>query len=269
MTPSTRIRSTCLTVLGVAVLGVGVAVLGLAVVVVSLAGTASAAPTITSLKIEATPIPGFRGTGNILGAGAVIKGEAAISGSEYDGAPPPITGLRFFAPVGVKLHPQGFATCARSMLEQSGPSLCPKGSVAGPKGFALGVVSFAGERVPERASVQAFFAPGGQMLGFVDGTTPVLLEVLIGAHVVSPSPPFGANFIGEIPLIETLPGAPDASYEEGSIGIGAAYIQGKRTISYITMPSRCPRGGFPVKLEMSFLGGASIEAPYKMPCPKK
>jgi hypothetical protein len=253
--PSMRRASICLTVLSFAVLG--------------LAGTASATPTVTSFKIEALPIPGFPGTGDILGAGAVIKGEVAISGSEYDGSPPPLTGLKFFAPAGTKFHPQGFATCAPSVLEQSGPSLCPKQSIAGPKGFSVGIVTFGGERVPEMASVQPFFAPGGQLVDFVDGTTPVLIEILATAHVVGLSPPFGVGFIGEIPLIETLPGAPDASFEEGAVSVGSAYKQGKTTISYITMPRRCPRGGFPAKLEMSFLGGATTEAPYKMPCPKK
>ena len=50
--------STCLAVLGLAVLG--------------LSASASAAPTIT-LKAKAVPIPGFPGTGNILGAGAALQ----------------------------------------------------------------------------------------------------------------------------------------------------------------------------------------------------
>ena len=53
-----RRASTCLAVLGLAVLG--------------LSATASAAPTIT-LKAEAVPIPGFPHTGNILGAGAALR----------------------------------------------------------------------------------------------------------------------------------------------------------------------------------------------------
>jgi hypothetical protein len=243
------------------------AILGIAVL--SVADTASAAPTITLFRIKAVSIPGFSGTGDILGAGAVIQGEATISGSEYAGAPPPLTGLRFYAPAGAKLDPRGFATCAPSVIEQSGPEFCPKKSIAGPRGFALGVVTFGTERVPEKASVQAFFVPGGQLVAFVDGTTPVSLEILATAHVVSSSPPFGLEFTGEIPLIETVPGAPDASFEEGAISVGAAYRQGKKIVSYVTLPSKCPRDGWLAKLEMSFLGGATAEASYRMPCPKK
>jgi hypothetical protein len=250
-----RRTSTCLAALVLAVLGVAVG--------------ASAAPTITSFKITPIPIPGFPGTGNILGAGAVIRGHLAVAGTEYGGSPPPLTGLKFYAPVGAKLHPQGFATCAPSVIEKSGPEACPKRSIAGPKGSAVGVVSFGSERVHETASVQPFFAPGGGLKAFVDGKTPAIIEILTSAHVLSAAPPFGVAFIGEIPLIETVPGALYASFEEGTVEVGAAYKQGKKTISYIAMPKRCPKGGLPVKVELSFFGGASAQASYKMPCPRK
>ena len=244
----------CLAVLGLAVLG--------------LSATAAAAPTIT-FKTTAIPIPGFPGTGNILGAGVAIQVEGAISGTEYGGFPPPLTGIKFYAPAGTKLHPQGFATCAPSVIEKSGPEPCPKKSIAGPKGSATGVVSFGGERVEETASVQPFFAPGGNLEFFVDGATPVSLEILATGHVANSSPPFGLEFSGVVPLIETVPGALDASFEKGAIRVGAAYKQGKKTVSYITVPKKCPQGGFPVKVELSFLGGATAAASYKMPCPRK
>jgi hypothetical protein len=51
--------------------------------------------------------------------------------------------------------------------------------------------------------------------------------------------------------------------------VGAAYKKGKKTNYYITVPKTCPKGGFPLKTVMSFLGGATAEAEYKAPCPKK
>jgi hypothetical protein len=249
-----RRTSICLAVLGLAVLG--------------LSTTASAAPTFT-FKTKALPIPGFPGTGDILGAGAAIQVEATISGTEYGGFPPPLIGIKYFAPEGAKLHLQGFATCAPSVIENSGPERCPKKSIAGPKGSAVGVVSFGTERVQETASVQPFFAPDGELEFFADGTTPVLLEILAKGHVVNASPPFGLEFFGEVPIIETVPGAPDASLESGTVRVGAAYKQGKKTISYVTVPKRCTKGGWPVKVELSFLGGATAESLYEMPCPKK
>jgi hypothetical protein len=243
------------------------AVLGLVVLSLSTSASAWAAPTFT-FKTKALPIPGFPHTGDILGAGAVIQVEGTISGTEYGGFPPPLTGVKYWAPAGAKLHPQGFATCAPSTIEQRGPGPCPKTSIAGPKGSFGGVVSFGTERVHETASVQPFFAPGGNLEFFADGTTPVSIEILATGHVVSSSPPFGLEVIGEVPLIESVPGALDASEQEGTITVGAAYKHGKHTVSYVTVPKSCPVGGWSVKVELSFLGGAITEASYKMPCPK-
>jgi len=246
--------STCLAVLGLAVLG--------------LSATASAAPTIT-FKAKAVPIPGFPHTGNILGAGAAVQTEFTISGTEYGGFPPPLTGVTVLFPNGVKLHPQGFATCPENTIKEKGPSACSKKSAAGPKGSASGVVSFGTERVAETVSVQPFFAPGGGLEFFVDGTSPVSIEILSKGSITNSSPPFGPKFVGEVPLIESVPGALDASAEKISVKLGAAYKKGKKTVSYITVPKKCPKGGFPLKAVMEFLGGSSAEATYSAPCPKK
>ena len=55
---------------------------------------ATAAPTVR-LKARAVPIPNFRHTGNILGAGAAVQAELTISGTEYGGFPPPLIGVNF------------------------------------------------------------------------------------------------------------------------------------------------------------------------------
>ncbi len=244
----------------------GLAMVGLAVF--GLAVPALAAPTFT-FKTVALPIPGFPGTGDVLGAGAVIQVEGKISGTEYGGFPQPLIGIRYFAPAGAKLHPQGFAFCAPTIIEGNGPESCPKKSIAGPKGVGVGVVSFGTERVQEKASVQPFFAPNGGLELFLDGSTPVSLEILAAGQFVDSSPPFSVEFIGQVPLIETVPGALDASILDGTVRIGAAYKQGRQTISYVTVPKKCPQSGWPVKVELSFLGGATAKASYKMPCPEK
>ena len=103
---------------------------------------------------------------------------------------------------------------------------------------------------------------------FLDGTTPALVEMVTSARVVSAPAPFGLEFTDEMPLIETVPGAPDASVLEGTITLGAAYRQGRKTISYITLPSTCSKG-WRLMAELSFLGGATAQASYTMPCPPK
>lgn len=256
-----RTMSACLAVLGLAVFG--------------LSAGASAAPMIT-MKAEAVPIPGFPHTGNILGAGAALKAEFTISGTEYGGFPAPLIGVKFYGPAGAKLHPQGFTTCAPTVIEQRGPAPCPKKSKAGPAGSARGVVSFGTERVEESLSVQPFFAPGGGLEFFADGTTPVSIELLSKGSVVSSSPPFGPTVNAAVPLVESVPGALDGSAKEISVTTGAAYKKGKKTVYYITVPKKCPKGGFPLKTVMEFgsvsdphVLGETAEATYKAPCPKK
>ncbi|HEY2142600.1 MAG TPA: hypothetical protein VGG98_11140 [Solirubrobacteraceae bacterium] len=245
---------TCLALLGLAVTG--------------LSASASAAPTVT-LKAKAVPIPGFPGTGNKLGAGAAVLAEYTISGTEYGGFPPPLVGVTFYLPRGVKLHPQGFATCNPNVIRNSGPGPCPRKSIAGPKGEASGIVSFGTERVKETVSVQPFFAPGGGLEFYVNGTTPVSIEILSTGHITNSSPPFGPKLVAEVPLIESVPGALDASALSIKVKVGAAYRKGRKTISYGTMPKKCPKGGFPVKSELTFLGGVTVPASYKAPCPPR
>jgi hypothetical protein len=240
----------------------------LGVLALGLSAAAFAAPTLT-LKTTALPIPGFPGTGNILGAGAVIRVEGTVSGSEYGGFPPPVTEVRFYGPATAKLRPQGFATCAPSVIEQRGPGACPRKSIAGPKGSASAIVSFGTERVPETASVQPFFAPGGALEFFADGHTPVLVEILSKGSLTNAAPPFGPEVDAEVPLVESVPGALDASELSISVEVGAAYRRAGKTVSYVTVPATCPHGGLSVKAVVSFLGGATAEAAYKMPCPRK
>jgi hypothetical protein len=233
-----------------------------------LTSLAAATPTAT-FKVSAVPIPGFPGTGNILGAGTAVEVQATIAGAEYGGFPSPLTGLNFYSPAGVGVNPAGFPTCARSALEAEGPTGCPKGSVAGPVGVGLGVVAFGGERVPESVSIQEFFTSANSLSFYVEGKTPSSFQILENAHWIPAAPPFGKEVIVEVPLVETVPGGPDASVLSFKVKVGAAYRRGKKIVSYITQPKKCPKGGFPVKMEMKFLSGEEVTVSYAVPCPRR
>jgi hypothetical protein len=241
-----------------------------AIVLVSLAfaGHASAAPTAT-LKARAVPIPGFRGTGDVLGAGTEAELQVTISGTEYGGFPSPLTGLDVYAPAGLRVTPTGFPTCAPSILQARGTGGCPERSSAGPQGIGSGVVSFGGERVPEQVTIQPFFAPGGGLTFFVKGSTPAYFEVLEPGHWVVAAAPYGPEMIVVVPLIETVPGANDASVTSFRVTVGAAYRKGGRTVSYLTSPKRCPKGGFPTKMELKFLSGDTVPVTATVPCPTR
>lgn len=224
---------------------------------------------MVTLKTTPIPIPGFPGTGDILGAGAEVEAQVTISGTEYAGSPSPLVWAAFYAPAGVRITPNTFPTCAPSLLEANGAEGCPKKSRAGPIGEGLGVVSFGNERVNEKVSIQGFFAPAGGLTFYVEGRTPTSFQILEKAHWVTAAAPYGSELIVEVPLVETLPGADDASILSFNVKIGAAYRKGKKTVSYITLPKRCPRGGAPAKAELKFLSGETVTVAYKQPCPRR
>jgi len=264
-----RRASTCVAVLGIALL--------------ALPGVASAAPTV-KFKAQAVPIPGFKDTGNKLGAGAALQSEFKISGTEYGGFPAPLIGVNVSLPSGSVIHSQGFKTCSKEVLEKEGAPACVgKKASAGPVGRTLGVVAFGDERVPEETELYSFFTPTGGLMFFADGHSPVSLEIISNAHYVNlhGGAGFGPKLISEVPLVVTVPGAPDASVESISVKVGAAYgpkNNPKKDTYYGRMPKKCPKGGFPIKAELTFaphaeatLPGAGTETvttTYKAPCPR-
>jgi hypothetical protein len=231
------------------------------------AGRAAAAPTVT-FRTTPIPIPGFKGTGDILGAGAQIAVQVMIAGAEYGGFPSPLVGMRIYAPSGVEVSSRGFGSCAPAVLEADGPSRCPQSSRAGPTGEGLGVVSFGGERVNEKVSLQSFFTPTGGLAFYAVGRTPTFFEILEKGFWSSASAPYGPELTVEIPLVETVPGADDASILSFEVKVGAAYKRAGKTVSYITLPRSCPRGGAPLKAELTFMSGETVTIAYRQPCPK-
>jgi hypothetical protein len=242
----------------------------LALALPALASGASAAPTV-GLKARFVPIPGFPGTGDILGAGTAVQSEYSISGSEYGGFPPPLVGIDLLLPEGVVLYPQGFPACPPATLEQVGR--CAANTHAGPLGHAFGVVSFGAERVPEEVEIQPYYLSGSGLALLVAGHSPVALEFIAKGHYVTAGGAFGEELVSEVPLVETVPGAPDASLESITLRVGSALAASAGTVYYLTMPDTCPNGGFPIKAELMFagLGGLApqtVAATYAAPCPQ-
>jgi hypothetical protein len=287
-----RRASTCLAVLGLVALGLPAA------------ASATETVSITSFKAKAVPIPKPGGgtwpkTGNCFGCGAAVEAEYVIKGSGYgilpslpQGGIPPISAVNFYFPAGVKLHPSGFGTCTEQALKNHGTEVISKGdckasSIASPVGSAEGEVTLENEengkkeaqRVPEKTTLQAYFSPGGGVLFLTKGVTPIALEVIASGVYVNAAAPYGPELKTLVPAVPTLPGAPLASVKTIKITAGAAFKKGKTLISYGTLPKKCPKGGFPVKTEVTFggmFGGErefgiaplKAEATFKAPCPK-
>ena len=266
------------------------AVLGTALLAAPAAAVAEEIPTPTvKVKAAAVPIPGFPGTGNFYGKGADVEGTLEIEGSGYGvtpqnptGSPPPVSAVNVYLPRGVKLHPAGFGTCSEATLKNIGPIGCPKNSRASARGSVLGEVTFGTERVPEEASLQAFFAPGGGMLFYTQGTSPVALEVVSAGRYVRSSGQYSWELETLVPAVATVPGAPFASVSKIHLKAGAAYRSHGKVIPYGTVPKKgeCPKGGFYGKVEITFGGmfGGTREfgiAPktvtdvIRVPCPRR
>jgi hypothetical protein len=247
----------------------------LVLTMLGLPAVARAAPTVTVVG-RAVPIPGFPHTGNYFGAGAAVQAKITISGNEYGGFPPPLIGVSVYLPAGVRLHSQGFPTCPLNVIvNEREPRKCPRGSAAGPPGMVSGVVAFGKEQVKEVGEILSFFAPGGGFEFLTLAHTPVLLEIPTTAHLLHPAGlgGFGPEFVGEIPLVSTVPGAPYASVEAIDITIGAAIRRHGKPIYYGTVPRTCPRGGFRAKAEFTFAQNGvtstpeTVTVPVRAPCP--
>ncbi len=77
-----------------------------------------------------------------------------------------------------------------------------------------------------------------------------------------------------MPLVETVPGAPDASVEHISVRVGSARRSGRKVIYYGTMPTKCPKHYLLVKSELTFagLGGLAqqtVPVTYRAKCPRR
>jgi len=257
------------------------------------AAAAEPSARIAVFKARAVPIPkpgggSYPHTGNCLGCGAAVEAEYAIEGSGYgataqnpDGGIPPISQINFYLPAGARLHPQGFGTCSEETLKNLGPAACKRSSVASPVGSVLGEVTFGTERVPEQAELRAFFAPHGGLLFYTAGHSPVALEIVSSGHYRnSHQRPYGLELETLVPPVASVPGAPLASVRTIKLKAGAAIRKGRSIISYGYLPSKCPKGGFPVKTEITFGGSfgpgrefgipAQVHtATYRAPCPRR
>ena len=141
-----------------------------------------------------------------LGGHGSINVTLAVESTEYGGYPPPVEafGLRF--PSGTILSGLGRPTCPEAVIvEAKEPEKCPSGSMAGPPGHAEGFVVFGGETVPEEFTTELFYASAARLLMFIAGHHPSIVEVTAKGTIT------GSDLSFEVPLIETVPGANDAS----------------------------------------------------------
>ncbi len=204
----------------------------LLVIATPLTAIASAAP---AMNLSAGFAEGTR-----QNEAAAMTDTIGISGTEYGGAPLPLTELTIRFPKGTVLSGAGFATCPKATLKPSGegPAGCA-GSKAGLTGTFHGAVEFGGKTEPEEGTAETFFSEEGALLLYLFGHNPALIEVLATGHYVAGSGSGGPGVAFDVPLTETVPGAPFASITGLSLNLGAFRQEHGATVGSVTAPGEC------------------------------
>ena len=205
-----------------------------------------------------------------------MKAEYTISGEEYGGFPPPLIGVTFFLPRGAKLHPAGLPDLPGGDARTAASARAPARRTPRPvRPAALGVVAFGKERVPEEATIEPFYKPGGGLMFFTAGHSPVSLEILSKAHYVRREPEgFGPKLIARSAARGNGPRGPrrlgGADQREGRLG-----DPDPRQARLLRDDAQdLPKKYLLVKSELLFagLGGltpVTVPVTYKARCPRK
>ncbi|HTA98631.1 MAG TPA: hypothetical protein VK730_13425 [Solirubrobacteraceae bacterium] len=210
-----------------------------------------------------------------LGQSTTIHWGFAIS------EPAPLRSLELRLPAGMGFAASslGLEECQPALLAQLGPEGCPADSHIG-FGTALAEVP-ATTPVRERANVTALLGPyeGEDMtvLFFVDGRWPANREIILTSHLRHIGGAQGATLQTEVPLLSAWPEGPDIGLLRFRSTIGPDRITyyrrvHGRTVGFtprgLTVPKRCPRGGFPVTATFTWWASESpATATTRVPCP--
>jgi hypothetical protein len=215
-----------------------------------------------------------------LGAGTTIKFAFSIAYPSEVSVPLRVIELRYPANLGIGTSGLGLSTCSASLLESRGPPGCPSNSVMG-YGSGLIEVPFGPGIVREGVRLTTFMGPLHEghlgLLFFADGEAPVSAELIFRGVVLPSATPFGGDLATAVPLVPTLPEAPDAVLAKFDTTLGPAHViyweySKGRYIPYhpkgILLPKQCPHGGFPFTASFAFEDGAQSSAHTVVPCPR-
>ncbi len=271
--------------LRMATTGVVSAVIGL-----GLAASAGASPTAT---VSAAFVPDRLGASTAL---VFSFGLADTSGA----IPEPITQVVTMLPAGSHIDTTGLGVCRSvSALVTQGASACPSDSFVG-FGSALASAALGASTLNETAPLSIFLAPSSPnhtvLEFYADATTPVAEQLAFAGTQEPASPPYGIEFVVDVPAIATVPGGPDASIVSLRSTIGAPNAQyyvtrkvrttvtrrvgghvrrvtttvTRRVLQHVqglVVPASCPAGGFPFAMRFTFEDGTTTTVAAPIACP--
>jgi hypothetical protein len=216
----------------------------------------------------------------ILGQGTTVSFDFDIA-STTGLVPSPLTevDLRYPGDLGITLSGVGVATCSATTLEALGPEGCPAEAHMG-YGEVLAEIPIAGEVIVEHATLAVLRAPatGGQLslLFYASGLTPVDAQIVFTGALLAAEAPFGGLLKINVPLVPSVPEAPDVAVAQIHGTLGPEHLTYYRRVrggfipydpQGILLPKRCPRGGFPFAAELGFLDGTRTSGQAVVSCP--
>jgi hypothetical protein len=198
-------------------------------------------------------------------------------------APPPLNSIDLHMPAGMNYTTTtlGLAICQPEVLAKEGLAGCPVNSRLG-FGSAYVEVPFgdgAGTELPE---IQAVMGPSHNgnivVLFYANGLSPVFAQLVFSGEVLPDSGRFGSQLAATVPLVESVPLGPDVSIVSVQTTIGPSRLtyyrrrNGRRVPFHpvgVSVPERCPAGGFPFLAEFGFQDGGRATASTTVPCPPR
>jgi hypothetical protein len=112
-----------------------------------------------------------------------------------------------------------------------------------------------------------------RLVAFIDGVNPFGVKLLYGGELRSAPPPYGEDLAVRFPPMTGIP-------EDASFALVRVQLEiGTREVIYqdgsgrrfrpdpITLPLRCPAGGFHFAADLEFEDGRRASAATTIPCP--
>jgi hypothetical protein len=242
----------------------------------------AACPTASALAAPAVQLrAGLRP--ERLGHGTAVSLAIRIAAAPGAVVPPPLVAATVLYPAGVDVQLSGLGVdaCVAQTLELRGLEGCPPNSLMG-RGSAVAEIPVKHQALREAAKVAIVrtVERDGHLavLLYLYGETAISAQIVLPALLLPAAAPFGGQLAIDVPLVPSLPETADVSVGEIRLVLGPPDLVyrervGHRLVAYrprrITLPKRCPRGGFRFAVQLDFLGGESASGATAVPCPRQ
>jgi hypothetical protein len=227
----------------------------------ALCASMATAGTVATLTPTLTPTK--------LGAKARLTLAVRFAGEDLP-VPAPLKQAQVMLPAGMALDVPSLKSCPRRRLLAHGPRVCPSLSHIG-YGRAVTIAQTGSEVIEEHVTLSVFVGPlalqGPTIEVYGHGFTPIEQSQVFTGTVLPAEPPFGEELSLPLPAIHTLELEPDASMALLSLTLGTGITHHGHAGSAMSVPRRCPPGGFPFAANFAYSDGTSSSAQATIPCP--